>query len=87
MLRSIRPKRATSLAPAPMIGPSAAAGIASARCYPGRPCRPSHRDCEAICAMSGEPISGNEKARKGWIRFTRRIGAPHTLASATGSRT
>jgi hypothetical protein len=39
MLRSIRPTRATSLAPASAIGPSAAAGIAPARSHPGRPGR------------------------------------------------
>jgi hypothetical protein len=39
MLRSITPKRATSLDPAPTIGPPAAAGIAAAGSHPGRPVR------------------------------------------------
>jgi hypothetical protein len=39
LLRSITPKHATSLAQAPAIGPSAAAGIAPARSHPGHPGR------------------------------------------------
>jgi hypothetical protein len=45
-LRSIRPKRATTLAPAPTIGPSATVGIALARSHtgrPGQPCTPADR--------------------------------------------
>jgi hypothetical protein len=43
MRRSIRPTRAASLVPATTIGPSVAAGIASARSHSDRPGRRSDR--------------------------------------------